>query len=223
MKKTLLIISFLAASFSSVTAATLIASNGDSGFTLADGATALSSGRVRFGIFVVSDSLVISNKSDLAYLNANFREVASYSGAFNGFDLPGFFEQNLTYAGGSTLYPSVVGTQYDLSSASLSNVANDIAGSKIYMWALDNAVVANATQQAIFFDNANVWTDSDTVGVTDSYFSTENVTALIGSLGTGANIGAGGPSHSLAAIPEPSRAILGLAGLGALFFRRRRA
>lgn len=223
MKKTLLIISFLAASFSSVTAATLIADNGDSGFTLADGATPLSSGRVRFGIFVVSDSLVISNASNLSYLDTNFREVASYSGAFNGFSLPGFFEQNLTYAGGSTLYG---GTQYDLSSASISNVANDIAGSKIYMWALDNAVVANATQQAIFFDNGNVWTDSDTVGVQDSFFSTAGAVALVGSLGTGADIGANARSHRLAtvaAIPEPSRAVLGLLGLGALFFRRRRA
>jgi hypothetical protein len=222
MKKTFLILSLLAAGLSSVSAATLITDNGDSGFTLADGATPLSSGRVRFGIFVVSDSLVTSNASDLAYLDTNFREVASYSGAFNGFALPGFFEQNFTYAGGSTAYG---GTVYDLSSGSTGNVANDIAGSKIYMWALDNAVVANATQQAILVDNGNFWTDSDTIGVQDSFFSAANTTALIGSLGTGVDIGAGAPSHSLAtvaAIPEPSRAILGLAGLGALFFRRRR-
>lgn len=230
MKKTFLILSFIAASFSSVSAATLFADNLGNGLTLADGTTALANGRIRFGTFVVSNSLVTANANDLDYLNTNFREVVNYTGAINTFSTDGFFDgatltTNANYAGGTTTYG---GTIYDNSASATTNVAGDIAGSSIYMWVLNNAVVTGATQHGIFVNTANVWTDTDTVGGNDSFFDTNpaNTVALVGSLSTGADIGASAPSHSLAtvaAIPEPSRAILGLAGLGALFFRRRRA
>lgn len=230
MKKTFLILSLIAASFSSVSGATLIADNLSNGLTLADGTTGLASGRIRFGTFVVSNSLVTANANDLDYLNTNFREVVNYTGAINLLATDGFFDGTLlgsaaNYTGGSTTYG---GTIYDNSASATTNVAGDIAGGSIYMWVLNNAVVTSATQHGIFVNNANVWTDSDTVGGNDSLFDTNpaNTVALVGSIGTGADIGAGAGSHSLAtiaAIPEPSRAILGLAGLGALFFRRRRA
>ncbi len=233
MKKTLFILSLLAATLSSVSAATLIADITTNGLTLADGTTPLANGRIRFGTFVVSNSLISANANDLAYLNTNFREVVNYTGAigftFESVVYPGIFDATglgsaTTYAGGSTSYG---GTTFDGSTGNTNNVAGDIAGGSIYMWVLNNAVVSNATQHGIFVNNANVWTDSDTTPITDSFFDLDplNTTALVGTLSVGADLGGGNPSHSLAtvaAIPEPSRAILGLAGLGALFFRRRR-
>jgi len=226
MKKTFLSLIIALGSISSVSAATLITDNYSSGFTLADGTTALSSGILRFGTFVVSDSLVQANAGDLTYLATNFRSVVSYTGAINAVSTDGFFDNTTlgalaTYTGGATTYG---GTTYDLSTSSTANVANDIAGSNIYVWVLNS----DSSQQAIF-KSLNIWTDTD-VAIPNNSSSVDVAptftTALVGTLDGGADIGAGAPSHSLAgvaAIPEPSRALLGLAGLGALFFRRRRA
>lgn len=229
MKKTLLSLCFIAASISSASAATLIADNYDSGLTLADGTTALANGRVRFGIFTISDSAIIANANDVSFLDTNFRAVVDYSGSISAFSTPGFFDAGTfgasgIYAGGSTAYG---GTTYDLSSGTTSNVANDIAGSNIYMWVLNNATLGSATQQAIFASNFT-WADTDLQPDNNSSYSTAaaNNTALFGTLGTGADIGSGANSHSLAtigAVPEPSRALLGLIGLSSLLFRRRRA
>lgn len=229
MKKTFLALSFLAASLSSVSAATLIADNVSSGLTRADGTTALANGRVRFGTFVVSNLDITANANNLAYLDANFREVVNYSGAISSFATDGFFDNSTlgtsaNYAGGSTTYG---GTTYDLSSGATNNVANDIAGSNIYMWVLNNAALASATEQAIFA-STYAWTDTDVAPSNDSSFdmTPSALTALVGQVGTGADIGAGAASHRLSAIgavPEPSRALLVLLGIGGLFLRRRRA
>lgn len=239
MKKTFLILSLLTASLSSVSAATLIADNYSSGIVKTDN-TALATGRIRFGIFTVTNAEVSANANDVTYLNNNFREVVNYSGAISAFGLNGFFDGDTlggskTYAGGTTKYDNtgatvaIGGTTYDLSgSGSTANVANDIAGSNIYMWVLDNAVIGSATQHGIFVNNANVWTDTDTVPVNDSFFdmAASNITALVGTVNGGPDIGAEASSHKLAtigAIPEPSRALLMFLGLGGFFFRRRRA
>jgi hypothetical protein len=53
----------------------------------------------------------------------------------------------------------------------------------------------------------------------------ENITAIIGGEANGADIGAGASSHTLAniaAVPEPSRALLLFGGLAGMLFRRRR-
>lgn len=229
MKKTLLALGFLAASLCSASAATLLADNVSNGLTLANGTTALANGRIRFGTFVITNTDIINNKNDLTYLNNNFREVVNYSGAISAFATPGFFDNttlgaSATYAGGSTTYG---GTTYDLSSGATTNVANDIAGSNIYMWVLDNAVLNSATQQGIFA-STYVWADSDVIPSNDSAFdmTPSALTALVGAVGTGSDIGAGAGAHRLgtiAAIPEPSRALLMFLGLGGFFFRRRRA
>lgn len=226
MKKTILALCFLAASLSSASAATLLADNLGAGLTLADGTTALSSGRIRFGIFTITNSQISANANNLSFLDTNFREVVNYSGAINAFAFNGFFDNtilgsNATYAGGSTPYG---GTTYDLSSGNTTNVANDIAGSNIYMWVLNSASLGSATQHGVFASNY-IWTDTDLVPDNNSSFdmTPANLTALVGSLSTGADIGAGAPSHSLAAIPEPSRALLALIGLGSFLIRRRRA
>jgi len=229
MKKTLLSLCFIAASISSASAAALIADNYDSGLTLANGTTALANGRIRFGIFTISDSAIIANASNVSFLDTNFRAVVDYSGSINVGGTAGFFDSSTfgssaTYAGGSTTYG---GTTYDLSSGATTNVANDIAGSNIYMWVLNNATLGSATQQAIFSSTYS-WADTDLTPDNNSSYGTlaSANTALIGSLGTGTDIGAAANSHSLAtiaAIPEPSRALLGLIGLSSLLFRRRRA
>lgn len=229
MKKTLLALAFIAASLGSASAATLIADNYSSGLSLADGTTALANGRIRFGTFVVSNLDIQNNANDLTYLNNNFREVVNYSGAINAFATNGFFDNTVlggsaTYAGGATNYG---GTTYDLSSGATTNVANDIAGSNIYMWVLDNSDLMSATQQGIFA-STYVWADSDLLPSNDSAFDMQPaaLTALVGQLATGADLGAGASSHrlgSIAAVPEPSRALLMFLGLGGFIFRRRRA
>ncbi|MEQ1751476.1 MAG: PEP-CTERM sorting domain-containing protein [Prosthecobacter sp.] len=230
MKKTFLTLCFLAASFSSASAALLTVSNYEAGLTLADGTTALASGRVRFGTFVVSNLDITNNMNNLAYLDANFRAVVDYSGPINALSTPGFIDNALlggtaTYAGGATAYG---GTTYDLSgSGSTANVANDIAGSNIFMWVLDNTNLLSATQQGIFASTFT-WTDTDLIPDNGSAYSTAiaNNTALVGVLGTGDDIGAGANSHRLgtiAAVPEPSRAMLVFLGIGGFFLRRRRA
>lgn len=227
MKKTILALAFIAASLSTSSAATLIADNYSSGLTLANGTTPLANGRIRFGTFVITNTDIINNQNNLTFLNNNFREVVNYSGAINAFSTPGFFDNAIlgssaTYAGGSTLYG---GTTYDLSTGTTSNVANDIAGSNIYMWVLDNAVLNSATQQGIFASNY-IWADSDLLPSNDSAFDMQPsaITALVGQVASGNDIGAGAASHRLAVvIPEPSRALLMFLGLGGFILRRRRA
>ena len=229
MKKTLLALGFLAASLCSASAATLLADNVSNGLTLADGTTALANGRIRFGTFTITNTAITSNANDLAFLDANFREVVNYSGAISAFATPGFFDNttlggSATYAGGSTTYG---GTTYDLSSGATTNVGGDIAGSNIYMWVLDNDALGSATQQGIFA-STYIWADNDVIPSNDSAFdmTSSALTALVGQLGTGADIGAGAGAHRLgtiAAVPEPSRALLMFLGLGGFFFRRRRA
>jgi hypothetical protein len=224
MKKAFILLLAVALTSQGAKAATLFAGDTASGLTLSDGTTALASGAIRLGHFTSGFNFA-ANANDLAALQSAFTQVVAYTGAISAFEVNGFFDQALTYTAGGT-YGSL---PYDSSAASTSDVGGDIAGSKIYAWVLNNATTLSATQQAIFSTN-QVWTDADTVPVNDSSVSwsagTSGLTAHIGSLSTGADIGGGTPSHSLAAvaaIPEPSRAMLGFIGIAAMLFRRRRA
>lgn len=211
-----------AALISSASAASLLSTNFGNGFTLENGTTALSSGAVRFGTFAAGFDFA-ANAGDIAALEAAFTQVYALTGTIEASSTPGFFEVNQSYNN-----VSFEGVPFDSSTGATNNVAGDIAGEKIYLWVLNNATSSAATQQGIFSTNAT-WTDFDTVGNNDSLFSPDSgnagLTAHIGSLATGADIGAGAPSHSLAniaAVPEPSRALLGMVGLAAVVFRRRR-
>lgn len=224
MKKAFILILAVALTSQGAKAATLFAGDTGSGLTLSNGTTALASGAIRFGHFASGFDFA-ANANDLAALQAAFTEVVAYTGSISAFGADGFFDQSLSYTAGGT-YGAL---PYDGSASSTSNVAGDIAGSTIYAWILNNANTLSATEQAIF-STSQVWTDADTVPVNDSSMSwqagTSGLVAHIGSLSSGADIGAGAPSHSLAsiaAVPEPSRAMLGFVGLAAMLFRRRRA
>lgn len=223
MKKSLIALATTALFLSSASAASLLSTNFGNGFTLSNGTTALSSGSLRFGTFASGFNFA-ANANNFAALDAAFTDVYTYSGAINAFSTNGFFDVNQSYNN-----VTFDGTPFDSSSGSTSNVAGDIAGEKVYLWVLNSTTPGSATQHGIFSTNT-LWTDFDTVGNNDTLFSPDTgnagLTAHIGALAAGADIGAGASSHTLAniaAIPEPSRALLGFIGIAAMLFRRRRA
>lgn len=122
---------------------------------------------------------------------------------------------------------------FSLSNSSYTATAAD-AGDNVYVWVLNNSNPGSATQQAIFGYNGNKkFADPGDVLPDNLFLSLDSdatgLVAHVGGLNTGVDLGGfGSPyfSHNLAniaAIPEPSRFVLGFFGLGALFLRRRRA
>lgn len=93
----------------------------------------------------------------------------------------------------TSTYESVT---YDAGDASTS----DIAGEKIYVWILNNTNPANATEQAIFSIEQR-WPQRSSL-VSDIFVSldegTTGLTAHLGALDAGPDIGAGAPSNSMA-------------------------
>lgn len=224
MKITQILAALALLSTTAAQAATFVANASDTGLTASTGSSPVASGTVRFGIF--STGFDFASNNNFAALDANFVEVASFSGAISDSGFDGFFNYSTTYSESGTFEST---TPYDLSPGIVSNVGGDIAGEKIYMWVLNNTTAGNATEHAIFSSNAT-WTDANVFPVNNSAMSidagTPGLTAHIGSLGAGPDIGGGNPSHRLAAIgavPEPSRAMLGFIGLALVLFRRRRA
>ncbi len=216
-------ISFLAVALlagTSAHAATLAGGDLATGLTLSDGTTALSSGTIRFGYFDSAFNFA-ANANDFAALDAAFIEVTNFTGAISEFATNGFKAINLTYNENGIFE----GKAFDDDGAP----TTDIGGEKVFTWVLNNTTPSLATEHAIFSSN-NLWTDADTIPVNSTSVSweagTSGLVAHIGSLSSGADIGGGQASHSLAAvapIPEPSRAMLGFIGFAAMLFRRRRA
>ena len=212
---------FLGAPLASVNAANLLIGDEAVGISTSSG-SALTSGILRFGTFSSGYDFA-GNAGNLAALETAFTQVVEIAAAdFSQIPtFPGF------YPGGSVSFSSsssYEGVPYDLSAGgSTANVAGDIAGELIYMWVLN----AGQTEQAIFSKAGNFWIDGDIPA--DSAFGwdvTSGITAHIGSVSAGPDLGGGVSSHQLAtvgAIPEPSRAVLGVIGLGFVFLRRRRA
>jgi hypothetical protein len=215
---TLAILGLASSSF----AASFITAGIDRGLVLSDGTTALSSGIIRFGTFAAVNFATATQSE----LEAAFTEVLTTTGPFTYGGNPGLFEftgdENpaLTYAGGSTVYEGVT---YDLTGGIDLTNASDIAGSTVYAWVMNSTTPGSATQQAILSESA-IWQDAQNFDPS-TFFDTFNATRHIGTLSSTTLAGTSVPAVALsniAAVPEPSRALLGMVGLGALVFRRRR-
>lgn len=185
--------------------------------------SALTSGIVRFGVFLPGTDF---NQS-VADLADEFIQIGTYTITSDPFfgDLNYNGANAATYSSGNGLTT----LQFDTSLLNNANNLGDIAGSAIYAWVLNNASNLLATEHGIFESEAfgTTWTDAQAPGSTDSGFSFDinsgdGFNALIGT----ASADIATDRHRLAtieAIPEPSRALLGLIGLTGVMFRRRRA
>jgi len=216
MKKILLSLSFVTLALAS-NAATIVTDN-NTGLNTSTG-SALTTGVVRYGFFTSAANFATDT---LSQLNNKFFQLGSYT-----ISSATWSSANVTYAntGSYTAGDGTTTRAYDSTPLDNSNVNTDIAGEAVYAWVLNTASVGTATEYGVFrAPSYFTWTDAQQFGSTDSSFSfdlgTPDMEVLVG---TGTD---GSTPHSLAAvaaIPEPSRAVLGLLGLGALFFRRRRA
>lgn len=174
--------------------AKLFSSNLGNGITNASG-SAVATGTVRFGYFPAGYNFA-TNANNFAQLDADFVQVHSFSGNLNAQSTSGFFDITHTFATNGSFET----VPYDSSASSTINIAGDVAGEKIYVWVLNNTTPASATEQAIFSIN-QTWPDKDELftDVTASIDSgAAGLTAHLGALAAGANIGAGAPSHSMA-------------------------
>lgn len=174
-----------------------------------------SSSVIRFGYFLPGTNF----NQGIAALASEFFQIASvgYSvgGDFNSVN----YDNALSYANGANTQTRL----YDGTLLDNSNVTTDIASSPIYAWVLNNTNNNLVTEHGLFSSASYNWTDAQQIGGTNSTFSFDisapNIVAHIGT----ASSNFGSQPHQLAAIPEPSRAVLGLIGLTGVMFRRRRA
>jgi hypothetical protein len=173
----------------------LYASNLGNGISAANG-SAVSSGTVRFGYFPAGYDIT-ANAQNFASLDASFVQVHSFSGSISTQSTGGFFDIAVN---GIVATGSLDGVAYDNSPGVVNDVAGDIAGERIYVWIMNNPVPASATEQAIFSID-QTWPDKDGIftDVTVSIDSGVNgLTAHLGALAAGPDLGAGAFSHSMA-------------------------
>jgi hypothetical protein len=175
----------------------------------------LAGGILRYGWFPTGTDF----SDTVTNLNTVFRDIFSIPLTGNTWNTLGTYTSSGSYNG----------TPYDITPGDTSPPGNgDIAGEDIYLWILDNATIGSATQHGIFsVPGVFTWADANpVVGQVESFFST----SLTAGDGVVAHVGIANPTnpgdHKLAAIgavPEPGRAVLMLAGLAGMLFRRRRA
>jgi hypothetical protein len=207
--KTFIISAFLAMAGITNAAVTLTAVSFTNGVSDSSGSGLAANSIIRYGFFA-NDAAVTSNIGNIAALETAFVEVASQVNAGNS-GFPGFFQHDLSIN--------------DAASFESVNYNTGIVGKNIYAWVSNNTNPASATEYGIFRTN-ELWQDA---GNPNMSFTLQTDAAgfnpLIGST-TGPVLFAGNPASiqlaTIAAIPEPSRAMLGLIGRGALVFRRRR-
>jgi hypothetical protein len=180
--------------------------------------TLLTSGVIRFGVFQTGTNF---NQS-IGDLADEFIQIGSYTitgnNAFTGLT----YNEAASFSSGD----SSTTIAYDLTPGSNAASLLDIAGTTIYAWVLNSNVNASVTEHGIF-SSFYLWTDADQLlpdnNSTFSFdvSSGDGMTAHIGTASD--DIFNPASPHRLAAIPEPSRALLGLIGLTGVMFRRRRA
>lgn len=193
----------LACSFASSRAETLNSDNLANGFTAADTTTALTTGRLRIGVFRTLTDIAISGASadNIQALHNDFVPLVDESQTFTA-PVNGFFSRSDAFSGGSTVYSTAGGTAtvpYD-ATPGVDNTANttDLAGRTIYVWVLNDNNLADASQHGIY-RTLQTLPDSDVVPPTEVTVSLVGATALVGSA-SGSNIGGTAASFSLANI-----------------------
>lgn len=183
----------------------------------------LTSGIIRFGVFQTGNF----NQS-VADLADDFIQIGSYNIAGDN----AFTSLNYNNTAGSTTYASGDGLTtlfYDLTLVDNSVNPAAIAGRQIYAWVLNDAAFGSATEHGIFTNAAYLWIDDQQIPNDNSTFSFDvssgdGMTALVGTASDDIfNPASPHRLATIAAIPEPSRALLGLIGLTGVMFRRRRA
>lgn len=201
-----------------------------SGFASSDGNSLATGSLLRFGAFTISDADVAAHANDLAYLNANFVQVAaSYIGHGNP-------------AGGSGESDPINAGLFNCTQSAVDTTASglDIAGLQIVYWAFNAADFASATEHGIFTTSAAAWTiiggTGDGLDFLSLYTDIADLTVtktglmldpftkvLVGSFGPSVQALGGGLNFTLAEIPEPA-AVAALMGGGVLLvgiWRRR--
>lgn len=195
-------------------AATLYFDSADN-IALSNG-TLMTTGNIEFGYFDPSTNFALAP----AALYDQFYSMLNYSVTGSTFN------SSPTYSttGSRTKTDGSGSISYDLSGDN-SNVAGDIAGGVIYALVYNGASFELSTEIGVFSAEAFgfLWNDNQDIA-TDAFFSfgLDSVSGMVAQIGT-ASADPFTTPHSLAAIPEPSRAVLGLIGLTGVMFRRRRA
>ncbi len=228
MKKFLIISSIALAGSTVANAATLVwsAALTRNGFDAADGTDLAVGSLLRAGFFNLSDQQIIDNSttpSGVQFLNQNFTEFAVAHMGEGVNNTPGHFTNSDSNSGASAM---------------------SLAGRQIYLWAFRSAdsstdalSVSTATQHGIFYlpfatdadwrFPTDVDTGSTTIAIRDMTDTTTSTALraetriLAGSFGPGTTISLR-PAFTLVAVPEPSSALLALAGGTAFLLRRRR-
>jgi Immunoglobulin I-set domain/Immunoglobulin domain len=177
MKKILFTALLALSAFTSSQAANLYSSNLGSGIAAIGNPNGYANGTVRFGVF--PDTFDFSaNAGNYTALNNAFTEVYAYSGALSVSATNGFYQTAHVYDETA----SFEGTPYAT-----------IAGQKVYVWILNNTDPTVATQQAVF-STSSLWVAPD-APVKDTFVTPDpgapNLTAHLGALANGQNIGAG--------------------------------
>jgi hypothetical protein len=202
---------------SSATAAVTVGhtENGTVGEFLTSSGTAVAAGGVSIGIFTngggtlitVSDSAVASATSFADLVALGYKDVRSLSGA--------------TAAGGTDWDFPLIGGSYN--SIAISALP---AGTQLYVLAFNagsfvsgapSTSFAGATEWAVIKDTGDHLSPAD-LGTKSLLLNTVVASDILVGGDKGNNVA----MASLAAIPEPSRALLGLMGFMALLARRRR-
>ncbi len=178
--------------------------------------TLMTTGNIEFGYFDPSTNFALAP----AALYDQFYSMLNYSVTGSNFvSSPAY-----STTGTRTKTDGSGSISYDLTGDN-SNVAGDIAGGVIYALVYNGASFELSTEIGVFSAEAFgfLWNDNQDLAQ-DAFFSfgLDSVGGMVAQIGT-ASANPFTTPHSLAAIPEPSRALLGLIGLTGVMFRRRRA
>jgi hypothetical protein len=174
-----------------------------------NGANSTQIGYAAFGVFTSDEDVLAATTG--AQLNTAFTSFGSNGGLFNNPATPTNFE-------------GLFSRQGTLSGANLT----EFTGENVYLIITNGTSITNGTEFLVFkFDATYIGTGTDTgQTITLNFDTTDSAgTLLIGNIGPSITVGgldtSSEASFQLAAIPEPSAALLGMLGALGLLRRRR--